>query len=147
MTLVKYHPRRRYASVNLDPFFNAFLNNGNVIGADHIKKSNPAINIVELEDSFRIELAAPGLSKKDFQINVEKDELTVSVNKELKSDEATETYKRREFSFHSFERSFHLPDTIDTDAIQATYKNGVLNIVLAKKEEAKEKPARLINVG
>jgi HSP20 family protein len=105
----------------------------------------PAVNIIEGENGFRLEVAAPGLTKEDFKINLESNVLTISAQKEQKSEETNEKYKRKEFSFNSFRRSFTLPNTIDGEKIAASYTDGVLNIELPKKEEAKKTP-RLIEI-
>jgi HSP20 family protein len=109
--------------------------------------SVPSVNVVEHKDGFRIELAAPGLVKEDFKVNLEKDLLTISVKKEANTEEETDTYRRREFNYSSFERSFRLPETVDAEKIDAKYDNGVLLIALPKKEAAIEKPAREIEIG
>ena len=105
----------------------------------------PAVNIVEGESGFRLEVAAPGLKKEDFKINLENNVLSISAQKEQKNEETTEKYTRKEFSFNSFRRSFTLPNTIDGEKIAATYTDGVLNVELPKKEEAKKTP-RLIEI-
>lgn len=108
--------------------------------------SMPSVNIVEGKDDFRIEVAAPGLEKKDFKINLENNVLTISSEKEVKNEQTDDKYMRREFSYSSFQRSFALPNTVDAEKINASYKDGVLNLVIPKKEEAKEKPARTIKI-
>ena len=94
-----------------------------------------------------LELAAPGLNKEDFKINLEKDLLSVSVKRETEADNTDVTYRRREFTFASFERSFKLPKTVDADKIGAKYENGILFLTLPKMEQAIEKPAREIEIG
>jgi len=108
----------------------------------------PSVNIFEEDEAFGLELAVPGLNKEDFEIKVEKDQLIIKASHAAsKEDEHTKTkYKRREFNFKSFSRSFHLSDQIDTDKIDAKYENGVLTIRLDKKEEAKEKEPRSIAI-
>lgn len=106
----------------------------------------PAVNIKETKDGFQIDLAAPGLSKGDFKINLEKEILTISVKQEVATDNEAETYRIREFSFNSFERSFRLPKTVDTEGIKARYKSGVLLLTLPKLEEAVEKGPREIEI-
>ncbi len=91
-------------------------------------------------------MAAPGLNKEDFNISVEKNTLTINANKEANTEEGNK-YRRKEFSYLSFHRTFHLPNTIDSNAITAKYENGILQLTLSKKEEAKEKPARNIEIG
>ncbi len=108
--------------------------------------STPAVNIVEGKDEFRIEVAAPGLNKEDFKINLENDELTISANKEIEKETKEETYTRREFGYSSFSRSFTLPDSVAGEKIAATHKDGILTINVPKREEAKAKPAREIAI-
>lgn len=97
----------------------------------------PAVNIIENNDSFVLEMAAPGLKKTDFHINVEKDVLTISSEQKEEKDEKDDNYARREFYYNSFSRSFTLPETIDVEKIKADYKNGILHVHLPKKEDAK----------
>lgn len=106
----------------------------------------PAVNVVENENGFRIEVAAPGLQKSDFKLNLEKNQLTISAEKEQKEEEKNEKYTRKEFKYASFQRTFTLPNTVDGDRIEANYADGILSIALPKREEAKEKPARLIEI-
>lgn len=110
------------------------------------RKATPAVNIVEGKDDFRIEVAAPGLDKSDFKIDLEKDVLTISAEKEEKEEENNERFMRREFNFSSFSRSFMLPNTLNGEKITAQHKDGVLHVIIPKKEEAKEKPPRSINI-
>ena len=101
-------------------------------------KNVPAVNISERKDDYLVSMAAPGLKKEDFKIAVEGNLLTISSEKEDKSEEKDETYTRQEYSYSSFERSFSLPDEVNKDKIDAHYKDGVLELVLPKKEEAKK---------
>src|SRR6202012_6299712 len=98
----------------------------------------PPVNIHETADAYHLELSAPGRSKEDFKIAVDGGQLTVSFEK--KEETKTEDYKtvRKEFSFRGFKRSFNLDDKIDSNGIQAKYENGVLNLLLPKKEQVKE---------
>lgn len=111
-------------------------------------KSLPAVNIEEQEDKYVLELAAPGKSKKDFNIELDNDLLTISseIKEEHKSEDKDRNFTRREFSYESFRRSFTLPDSVDTSKVKANYKNGVLLVDLAKREEAKKQPKRLIDI-
>lgn len=106
----------------------------------------PAVNIVETKDDYQIELAAPGLDRKDFKVDVDNNTLTISSEKEFKNEVEGEKFMRREFSYTSFKRSFSLPEGTDGDKIKATYKEGILKISVPKREEAKEKPARQISI-
>ncbi len=105
----------------------------------------PAVNVVETADNYRLEVAAPGFSKEDFSVTADQDLLTISAKKESKTEE-TGKVTRREFSFEEFKRSFVLPDSVDAASISASYENGVLNVVLAKKAEAKPVPVRTIEI-
>jgi len=106
----------------------------------------PSVNIVEGKNDFRIEVAAPGLQKDDFKINLDNNVLTISSEMEEKNEEKEERYMRREFSYTSFRRSFSLPQTVEADKISANHNNGVLSISIPKKEEAKIKPAKQIEI-
>ena len=106
----------------------------------------PNANIIENEKDFKIELAAPGLEKKDFKVEVNNGILTISAEKEQEKKEENKNYKRREFSYNSFSRSFSLPDNSVPDKIDAKYENGVLQLLLPKKEVTISKPAKQIKV-
>jgi len=110
-----------------------------------IVKSRPAVNVIEGKEDFRLEIAAPGLKKSDFDINVEKNVLTISAKVEKDDAEKTK-YARREFNYNEFKTTFQLPKTIDVTKIDAAFNNGILTLTLAKKEEAKELPARKIAI-
>jgi HSP20 family protein len=108
--------------------------------------SMPSVNIIEGKEDFKIEVAAPGLEKKDFKIDLNNSVLTISSEKELKNEQTEDKYMRREFSYSTFQRSFALPNTVDAEKINASYKEGILSVLIPKKEEAKEKPARTIKI-
>jgi HSP20 family protein len=97
----------------------------------------PAANISETADHYHVELAAPGLSKEDFKLNLERDVLSISVEQTQQTGQQERTFNKREFSYSSFVRSFTLPDTANQEGISAKYENGVLSIDIPKKEEAK----------
>jgi HSP20 family protein len=128
-----------------DEFFGGDLFPGFFLDFDK-RTVAPAVNIVESKDDFRIEVAAPGLDKADFRINVENNVLTISAEKEEKHEENEEHFMRREFNYSSFSRSFTLPESMDAENISARHKDGVLNVVIPKKEEAKVKPTRTIKI-
>ena len=98
----------------------------------------PAVNIKEDKDAFRICVAAPGLEKKDFNIDVDGNMLTISSEKEENKEEKDERHTRREYNYSSFNRSFTLPDAVITDKIEAVYEGGELKVILPKKDEAKK---------
>lgn len=109
--------------------------------------SLPAVNIKETNNEFVIELAAPGMSKKDFTINFQHNVLTISSEKKEEKDERKENYTRKEFSYQSFQRSFTVPEnSVIGDKIGAKYDDGVLNIILPKREEVKPQPMREIKI-
>jgi HSP20 family protein len=110
------------------------------------RSGTPAVNIVESKDDYRIEVAAPGLDKSYFKIYLENNVLTISAEKEDKQEEKNERYMRREFNYSSFSRSFTIPDTMNGEKISAEHKDGVLHVIIPKKEEAKEKPAHTIKI-
>jgi HSP20 family protein len=108
----------------------------------------PSVNIKETSNEFVVEMAAPGMKKDDFQIELNNNVLTIkSETKNEKEEKDSENYTRREFSYQSFQRSFNLNNrVIDDSKIEAKYDNGILNILLPKKEEVKAKPTRQIEI-
>ena len=127
----------------LDNYFNRSI--GEFVGSD-VLRNQPAVNILETNDSFKIEVAAPGFEKKDFALNVEDNRLTISTKREQIAEENTERFTRREFHFESFERSFKLPETVNQESISAVYENGILKVVLPKKADA-QSITKTISVG
>jgi HSP20 family protein len=106
----------------------------------------PSVNIRENENSFVVEMAAPGMKKEDFQVELKNNVLSIKSEVQNQTTE-NKGYTRREFSYQSFQRSFNLNNKVVDDAkITARYENGILMLTLPKKEEAKEKPARLIKI-
>jgi HSP20 family protein len=108
----------------------------------------PAVNIKETADAFEVEMAAPGMKKEDFKVELNNNTLTISSEKQDEREvNEGEKYNRKEFSYQSFHRSFNLAkEAVDFDNIQAKYENGVLRLLIPKREEVKQKPARLINI-
>ncbi|TRX70835.1 Hsp20/alpha crystallin family protein [Carboxylicivirga sp. M1479] len=105
----------------------------------------PKVNIIESEASFELEVSAPGFEKDDFNVEVENNILTIEASK--KETEANKSYSRIEFKNDSFKRSFSLSkEKINESGIEAKYENGILNVMLPIKEEAKAKPKRLVSV-
>ena len=99
--------------------------------------SDPAANILDNPDSFQLELAAPGMAKNDFKIHLENNVLTISSEVQDENTEEGKNYTRKEFHYGSFTRSFTLPKSIDLDKIKADYDNGILKVLLPKKDEAR----------
>ena len=108
--------------------------------------SVPSVNIYENTEGFKIDLAAPGLEKSDFKIEIKNNVLTISSEKEVKKEENTEKFMRKEFNYCTFSRSFALPQSVDTETISASHNNGILSVNILKKEEAKERPMRQIEI-
>lgn len=136
MTLVKFSNGAKSNALN--PFTDVFesMFNDSFI-SDRLTTKVPAVNIAETDNDFHIELAAPGLSKEDFKINLDKYVLSVSVERKAESNQQEKRYNKREYSYSSFVRSFTLPETADQERIDAEYIDGILRITVAKKEEAK----------
>jgi HSP20 family protein len=148
MTLVRVNPRNKVQRSNsiFDNFFNELKYTGDYKQpTNHFLNNRPSVNILETGDGFRIELSAPGLDKNDFAIGIEKDILTIEANKEVKEQEG-EKFIKRGFDFSNFKRTFRLPETIDVNNVKASFENGILSLFLAKKEEAKEQPPRMIEI-
>jgi len=135
---------KRYVPAYWDDFFNdSFFNNYSAANYNH---TSPAVNIVEDDNEYRIEVAVPGMSKKDFNINLEDDVLTISREHNEEKKENNQRYMRREFSYTAFKRSFQLPDTIDQENIKAGHDSGIISIRLPKREEVVQKSPKKIEI-
>jgi HSP20 family protein len=132
------------------PFFPSliddFINNDWNVKVPSLSTSMPAVNIKELDSQFEIELAVPGKRKDDFEIEVENGILSISSTEEEKQLNENGKFTRREFSYTSFRRSFTLPDSVDPAKIDASYKEGVLQVLLPKHKEAQPQPKKLIKI-
>ena len=107
----------------------------------------PAVNIRETEDSYFLEMAAPGMKKEDFTIELDNDQLTIRSEMKEEAEENNKKYTRKEFSYESFQRIFNLNKQVVNQAeIKAEYTDGILTLTLPKREEAKEQPSRLIEI-
>lgn len=122
---------------------------GNALSDDFWKIDNyhctPSVNIAETDKQYRLEVAAPGMSKDDFKISLEENVLTISSEKEEKNEQKEDKWVRREFKYNSFKRTFILPELAEKEQISATYNDGVLHLNVPKKEQA-EKQTRNIKV-
>ncbi|APS38912.1 Hsp20/alpha crystallin family protein [Salegentibacter agarivorans] len=146
MSLIKRNEANWLPSVFDDMFKTDWL--GGTTNVNSIGTSIPAVNIQETEDNFSVEVAAPGKTKEDFNIELDNDVLTIS-SEEKKENETSEKngrYTRKEFSYSTFKRAFSLPDSVDSEKISASYKDGVLIIELPKREEAKVQAKRMIEI-
>jgi len=130
-----------------DNWFSRDLMDWNNSNFSSTNSTLPAVNIRESDESYLIEVAAPGLAKENFKLNLDRNRLTISSEQKTEKNENDKKYSRREFSYQSFERSFTLPEgSVDNDKISAKYTDGILLVTLPKREEVKPKPAREIEI-
>ena len=134
--------------VLFDDFFNRDLFNWGNSNFSYTNTTIPAVNIKETAENYEVEVAAPGMTKKDFKVELDGNSLTISSEKSNQNEEREDGhYSRKEFSYQSFLRTFTLQkEVVDIDRIQAKYENGLLHLLIPKKEEAKQKPPRLIQI-
>lgn len=125
--------------------FNDFFNNDTFLNNNWVQQTLPAVNIQESDQAYKIELAAPGMTKEDFNVEIDDNVLTISAEKEINNETEDQNFTRKEFSFNKFSRRFTLPENINLDQIKGDYKDGVLNIELPKLEEKVEKK-KLISI-
>jgi HSP20 family protein len=137
MTLVKFNEgkNRSLARPGFDDIFESIFND--TFLSDRMVSRVPAVNISETDGHYHIELAVPGLRKEDFKVDLNRDVLTISAEKQTEQTENDKKYNKREYSYSSFVRSFTLPDSVDDANIEAEYTDGVLRINVAKKEEVR----------
>jgi HSP20 family protein len=130
-----------------DDFFSRELFNWGNNNYSSASTTVPSVNIRETANNYEVELAAPGMDKNDFAITLDGSILTISSSKERKAEDSHDNYTRREFSYESFKRSFELPKhVVDEQNINARYENGLLHLTVPKKEEAKQKTPKMIEI-
>ena len=131
-----------------DDLFTRDLWNWGLTNNSSTNTTVPAVNIRETADNYDVEVAAPGMTKDDFKVELDGNTLTISSEKKDEREQKEgERYTRQEFSYQSFQRSFQLhKDVVDIDKIEAKYENGVLHLMIPKKEEVKQKPPRMIQI-
>jgi HSP20 family protein len=136
MTLVKFNNN---LSNTLMPGFNDVFDSilNDTFFNDRMTSRVPAVNISESEHQYHVELAAPGLKKEDFKLNLDRNQLSVTVEVSSDNQESQKTYSKREYIYSSFVRSFTLPESADPNQIEASYTDGILAIDITKREEAK----------
>lgn len=115
-------------------------------GLENMNSNVPSVNIKDNEKDFELELAVPGRKKEDFNIEIDKNVLTISSEVNSEKETSEENYTRREFGFTSFKRAFTLPETIDEEKIKADYVDGILSFTLPKRKESLPKPKRMIEL-
>lgn len=125
-----------------DDLFNREWSNWGNSNFSNTNTTIPAVNIKETAENYEVEVAAPGMAKNDFRIELDGNTLTISSEKSNQREEnGNERYSQKEFSYQSFQRTFNLQkDVVDIDKIEAKYENGLLKLVIPKKEEVKQKP-------
>ena len=144
MSLVKFS--NQYPSL-FDRFFENDLFDWSNRNFSLTNTTLPSVNIKEDSEGYQVEVAAPGFDKGDFKLQVDGDTLTISSEKKVENETKDgERFTKREFSYQSFTRSFTLPQVADSEQISANYEKGILKVRIPKKEEAKPKPARLIEI-
>ena len=130
-----------------DRFFDGDLFDWSNRNFSNTNTTIPSVNIKENTDAFTVEVAAPGFEKGDFKIELNLNTLSISSEKKVENEtKEGEVFTKREFSYQSFSRSFTLPQIADGDRIEANYQNGILTVLIPKREEAKPKPARMIEI-
>ena len=146
MTLVKFKkPRLPW----YDTMFTDLLGADRMLTNDFFLENKwvPAMNVKETDDLFEIEIAAPGFNKKDFEISIENGLLKISAENSVESKKEEDDFTRREFNYNSFFRSFTLPENVnEEEMIDATYKRGILKLVLNKLHVDESTPKRVIEV-
>jgi len=136
MTLIKYNPslsntENRHFSSLLDRFFNDSFN-----GMDKgMKNFAPQVDIAESKNAFEISVAAPGMKKADFNIDMKDGSITISGERKFEENKEEKNFHSLETQYGSFTRTFHLPDNINEDEVEASYEDGILNIVIPKNEK------------
>ena len=149
MSLVKFRNRRPWGNLVTSNFFDNddFLSNrlfNNELWNTQLNE--PALNIKETDEAFEVELAAPGFSKKDFEVTIAEGCLNISAENSHSEEEKEDNYTRKEFSYNSFEKKLQLPDSIKEEDVKAKYKDGVLRFNLIKKEAAKHQKPKKIEI-
>lgn len=148
MSLINYNPFKPFGGSSMDRWMNDFFNTELTgLGVRDQENSMPSVNIIENEDSFDIEVAAPGLKKEDFNVQLDNNRLVITGERKVEDDQNEEgKFTRREFNYTRFERSFQISDIIDADKIGATYEDGILTIRLGKKDTAIKKAPKSIEI-
>lgn len=145
MSLIKFKNGTSGNSLTggLGDIFESMFNDSFI--SDRMITRVPAVNVFETENHYHIEMAVPGLKKEDFKINLDRNLLTVSAEQQMQNESNNKQYNKREYAYNSFVRSFALPETADDAQIDAKYADGILDIAVGKKEEAKQQ-ARQIEI-
>lgn len=140
MTLLKFKNEIPASTAHVFPPMNDLFSEffDGMVTNDFKRWNTPAVNIMENDDQFKIQMAAPGMNKDEFKISVNDNTLNISVEKKSENHESTDRFTRKEFSFGSFSRSFTLPELVNVDEIHASYENGIMTVALPKLEQVKQ---------
>jgi HSP20 family protein len=147
MTLIRRNETFPMWANIFNDIFNHDWNDMSLRNYSQTNTTLPSVNVKENPDEYEVEMAAPGMDKGDFKVEVNQGILTISSEKKIENEDQDKgNYTRREFSYQSFCRSFSLPISVDSEKIYAKYENGLLKVVIPKREEAKPKPIRMIDI-
>ena len=146
MKLTKFNHRQELFPRGMFNFLDEVFGDDFLPTLDTDSKWVPAVNVTENEDGYSIEVAAPGLDKKDFNVSLDKNIIAIEARKESKETNKDQRFTRREFNYTTFKRNFSIPETVNMDKINAEYSDGILKIELPKVEEAKQKLNRMIKI-
>lgn len=147
MAIMKYDKNRMFPT--FDSLWDNFFDKDYMTKGMELGTKVPAVNVSETEKAFELEVAVPGLKKEDFDIDMDKDILTISAQKQTETEETDQETKkvtRREFSYSSFSRSFRLPENVDEENISAEYKDGLLHLSIPKKSKEEVEMKKRIEV-
>ena len=136
---------RKHNSPFFPALFDEWLSNEWLPSSTLPTKQLPAVNIQETDTSFLLELAAPGFKKEDLQVEVEKDILSISSQSDAAAEEDAQ-YTRKEYGYHSFRRTFTIPESVNSKKIEAQYKEGILEVKLPKKKEMLQEAKKSIRI-
>lgn len=142
MALIKHSDRPTQRGSLLSDFFDDDLFLNSPMG----RRSMPSVNVLETDKSYELEMAAPGYNKKDFNISIENNLLTVAAEKKHGQEKSEDHYTRREFGYESFSRSFNLPTSTTEEDVRARYEDGILKLSIQKKGPEKDKAKKSIDV-
>lgn len=140
MSIVKWNPRFRF------PMLEDFLGE-DIFPVMQSEFKLPAVNVREDDGAYKVEIAAPGMQKDDFKIELDNGVLTISAEKKSELEEKKDNYTRKEFGYTAFKRSFWLPELVKEDKIEAKFVDGVLKLELPKKEVTKKEKPKMIEIG
>jgi HSP20 family protein len=132
MSLIKWRDR---TLPTVNTFFDNFFRDDNNFFPNFLpERTVPAVNVSEDDKLFAVELAAPGMTRDDFHVSIERNMLIIRSEKEEEKEEVEKTWTRKEYNYNAFERSFWMPENVLPEKISATYKEGILKVVIPKKE-------------